>query len=187
MGVAKTLKILALTLCLAGRAPNIWAGVSAWVPVTDLKLWYQQCMKIGETGYADEVVKSCGGVPGQSPAVDLEYKKRSPVPFLNENLKFAIDINAGIRDDNIPIDHSLNAFNLLVPEKDRISKENISYFVKNIKVPPHFKKPSNDPLYSSKQPLFRKTSGNKRVTIFDGGHEIVARAALTWLAEQKKP
>ena len=61
---------------MAGRAPDIWTGVSAWVPITDLNAWYFQCNKIG---YAHGIVKSCGGAPGDNPKVDLEYKKRSPI------------------------------------------------------------------------------------------------------------
>ena len=39
-----------------------------------------------------------------------------------------------------------------------------------------------DPLYGDKRVLFRRASGNARVTIFDGGHEIIYEAALSWLA-----
>ena len=35
-------------------------------------------------------------------------------------------------------------------------------------------------------PIFRRASGNTRVTIFEGGHEIVHQAALNWLAKQRK-
>jgi hypothetical protein len=34
--------------------------------------------------------------------------------------------------------------------------------------------------------LFRRESGMVRVTVFDGGHEIIHHAALAWLAAQQK-
>ncbi|MFM7606398.1 MAG: hypothetical protein ACKO8Z_14535, partial [Prosthecobacter sp.] len=43
-----------------------------------------------------------------------------------------------------------------------------------------------DASYGLNTPLFRKTSGNTRVTLFEGGHEIVHQAALNWLAIQRK-
>ena len=30
------------SLLMAGRAPDIWAGVSAWVPISDLQVWWPQ-------------------------------------------------------------------------------------------------------------------------------------------------
>jgi pimeloyl-ACP methyl ester carboxylesterase len=177
------------SLLMAARAPDVWAGVSAWVPITNLVDWYFECRKL-KCEHADDIVKSCGGPPGTSPAIDLEYKKRSPSSYLNEAVNLPLDINAGIRDGHhsggVPISHSLRAFNLVASEKDRISEEDIRYFVEKDRVPPHLKRDLADPGYGRKAPLFRRTSGNARITIFDGGHEIVYEAALTWLAEQKR-
>lgn len=175
-------------LLMAGRTPNIWAGVSAWVPITNLTDWYFECSKTGRR-YADDIIKSCGGTPGTNLEIDLEYKKRSPATYLERATNLPLDINAGITDGHtgsVPIGHSLRAFNLLALEKDRISKEDIKYFAEKAQVPPHLKKELNDPAYGKKCPLFRRTSGKTRITIFDGGHEIVYEAALTWLAKQKK-
>ncbi|MHC4122861.1 MAG: alpha/beta hydrolase family protein [Planctomycetota bacterium] len=175
-------------LLMAGRAPEIWAGVSVWVPILDLKDWYFECKK-SNLHYTDEIVKSCGGVPGQSPEVDLEYKKRSPVTYLKNAKGVKIDINAGIYDGHtgsIPISHTLEAFNILSGESDRISNEDVEYFVKKAKIPPHLKQDIHDPDYGNKQPLFRKMSGNTRITIFNGTHEIIYEAGLKWLGEQRK-
>lgn len=140
--------------------------------------------------HADDIVKSCGGEPGTSAAVGLEYVKRSPVTYLRDAVGVPLDINAGIRDGHhsggVAISHSLRAFNLVAAPKDRISEEDIKFFVEKIEVPPHLRKEVSDPTYGIKQPLFRRTSGKARVTIFDGTHEIVYKAALTWLSKQKK-
>ena len=34
-----------MALIMAGRAPNVWAGVSAWVPIADLAEWHDFCKK----------------------------------------------------------------------------------------------------------------------------------------------
>ena len=177
------------SLLMAARAPHIWAGVSAWVPISDLEAWYNEC-RVLNCSHADDIVQSCGGEPGIDPAVDLQYKKRSPITYLDQSLDIPLDINAGIRDGHhsggVPISHSLKAFNLVADEKDRISDEEIGYFNEKAEVPPHLKQDLKDPVYGLKQPLFRRTSGNARITIFDGGHGIIYEAALTWLWQQKK-
>ena len=176
-------------LLMAGRAPDIWAGVSAWVPISDLKAWYYECKQAGR-GYVDDIVKSCSGTPGTNLAVNFEYKSRSPITYLNSKLNLPLDINAGIRDGHtgsVPVSHSLKAFNLVASKNDRISEKDILYFVEKAEVPPHLKKSVSDASYGDKPELFRKTSANARVTIFDGSHEIIYEAALSWLAKQKKP
>ncbi len=65
-------------LLMAGRVPDIWAGVSAWGPISDLNAWYQHC-KNNNLGYADQIVASCGGVPDSSPEVDSQHPKRSAI------------------------------------------------------------------------------------------------------------
>jgi hypothetical protein len=175
-------------LLMAGRAPHIWAGVSAWAPIIDLRAWYFECRKAGRR-YADDIVKSCGGTPGASAVVDLEYKKRAPITYLHKVVNLPLDLNAGIKDGHtgsVPVNHSLRAFNLVASEKDRISEDDIKYFVEKAQVPPSLKKELADPTYGKKVPLFRRSSGKARVTIFDGGHEIVYEAALTWLSRQQK-
>jgi alpha-beta hydrolase superfamily lysophospholipase len=175
-------------LLMSGRAPHIWAGVSVWVPIADLRAWYFECKEAGRR-YAGDIVKSCGDVPDANAAVDREYKKRSPITYLGNAVKAPLDINAGINDGHsgsVPVSHSLRAFNLVAAAEDRISEEDIKFFTEKATVPPHLKRALSDTAYGKKAPLFRKNSGSARVTIFDGGHEIIYEAALTWLAEQKK-
>jgi len=175
-------------LLMAGRAADIWAGVSAWVPISDLQDWYLECKKAGR-GYADDIFKSCGGAPGTSFAIDFEYKSRSPITYLSENMNFPLDINTGIKDGHtgsVAVSHSLRAFNLAASKDERICEQDIKYFVEKAKVPPHLKKEVSDRAYGYKRVLFRKSSGNARITVFDGGHEIIYGAALSWLSKQKK-
>ncbi|MCK5802464.1 MAG: prolyl oligopeptidase family serine peptidase [Lentisphaeria bacterium] len=165
-------------LVMAGHHPEIWAGVSAWVPISDLKAWYDQGR------YRSSVVASCGGVPGDSDAVDEQYRKRSPLTYLANAKGVKLHINAGINDGHtgsVPISHSLLAFNEVAAPKDRLSKEDIRFFVEKAEVPPHLKVQISAPSYGKKQPLFRRTSGTATVVIFNGGHELVANAAISWI------
>jgi len=175
-------------LLMAGRHPELWTAVSAWVPISDLRAWYVECTE-AKRGYAGQVVKSCGGPPGHSPEVDEEYKKRSAITYLAAAVGLPLDINAGIQDGHtgsVPVSHSLLAFNQVAKPEDRLSEEEVRHFTAKAEVPPHLQASVTDPTYGKKKPLFRRTSGAARVTIFDGGHQIVARAALTWLAQQRQ-
>ena len=170
-------------LVMAGHHPEIWAGVSAWVPISDLKAWHAQGR------YVRDLEKSCGGAPGDSAAVDAEYNKRSPLTYLEKAKGLTLHINAGIHDGHkgsVPISHSLLAFNKVVAPEDRLSEEEIDFFVKKEDVPATLKSDISDPSYGKKKVLFRRTSGNATVTIFDGGHELVAKAAIDWTQQIHK-
>ena len=164
-------------LVMAGHHPEIWAGVSAWVPISDLAAWHRQGKHV------DALEQSCGGAPGDSPAVDAEYAKRSPITFLKNAKGMTLHLHAGIKENTVPVSHSLLAFNEVAAVKDKISEEDIAYFVKKRKVPPKLQSTLSDPSYGQKKPLFTRESGNATVTIFDGGHQLVATAAIAWIQQ----
>jgi acetyl esterase/lipase len=175
-------------LLMAGRHPELWSAVSAWVPVTDLEAWYHECLARG-AHYAQEVVDSCGGPPGASAEVDRQYERRSAVTWLGHARGVPLDINAGIRDGHqgsVPVSHTLRAFNAVAQPADRVADAEIDYFVREAAVPPALRREIADPSYGAKRPLFRRQSGQARVTLFEGGHEMVPRAALEWLARQRR-
>jgi len=177
-------------LLMAGRAPGIWAGISSWAADIDLEDFYYETKRAGMANYCEQVVKSCGGVPGDSSKVDYQYKLRSPITHLSNGKDIAIDINAGIldkwQDRAIPVRYALKAFNILAADKDKVAEDDIEYFVEKGEVPSHLTETLNDPLYQEYAPLFRRASENARVTIFKCGHGIVYNAALTWLSQQTK-
>lgn len=179
-----------LGLLLAGRAPQIWAGVSVWVPISDLNAWYEESSRLG-TKYVREIAASCGGRPvGEGAAAD-ECRKRSPVTYLERAREVAIDINHGIRDghssgDPVPVSQSLIAFNLLAAPQDRITEEEIEYFTREAQVPVNLRSETTDPSYGGLKILFRRQSGNARITIFDGAHDKNTEAAFRWLNQQRR-
>ena len=176
------------SLLMAAKAPQLWAAVSAWVPISDLKEWYFQSVAL-KTRYADHIVAACGGTPDANKAVRAEYFNRSPIHFLQNARTVPLDINAGIHDGHtgsVPISQTLRAFNVLAAEQDRLSEQEISSFVEKEKVPQSLSGDYFDAFYGDRKVLFRRQSGLARVTIFEGGHEIIFNAALHWLEKQQK-
>jgi len=175
------------SLLMAGRAPDIWAGVSAWASISDIRAWWEHCN--GKWRYSGEIEKAAGGRPDTDPKAAEECEKRSAVTYLHRAAGVNLDISAGVTDGHkgsVPFSHSLRAFNRVVPKKGRIAENLIEQFYKTRKLPEQLPAAAADPLYGKKRPIFRKTSGNTRVTIFDGDHEIIHEAALNWLAQQRK-
>jgi len=173
-------------LLVAGKEPDIWAGISVWVPITNLEDWFHESQGIK---YAEHIALSCGGAPDESGKVAREYYNRSPINFLANTMQTPIDINAGIYDGHtgaVPISHSLRAFNVLALSEDAISDDEIEFFVEKAQVPPSLKGTYTDDLYGEKKVLFRRNSQNVRITIFNGGHDMIYIAALDWLAQQVK-
>ena len=98
--------------------------------------------------------------PGDSPALDDECRKRSPLTYLENAKDVNLHINAGIRDGHdgsVPVSHSLNAFNKVAKSKDRLADKDITYFVEEALVPPHLQMDISAPSYGQYQPLFRRT------------------------------
>ena len=170
-------------LLMAGKRPDLWAAVSAWVPIVDLAAWYHESLERG-SGYDRSIVASCGGVPGDSPEVDKEYHNRSPIHFLARGGRVRVDIQAGIRDGHtgsVPVSHSIRAFNVLADEADRISQEHIEYMVRTATVPEELSGSSRDEAYGGREILLRRSSKNVTLTLFAGGHEILFDVAFDWL------
>ncbi|MEM7015405.1 MAG: hypothetical protein AAF585_28430, partial [Verrucomicrobiota bacterium] len=88
------------------------------------------------------------------------------------------------RNGSVPFTHSLTAFNLVAAEDARLSDEEIDVFYESQKT--ETDNAVVDPLYGEDPLPFRRESETARVTIFNGGHEIVHRAALNWLAKQRR-
>ncbi|MGL4594109.1 MAG: alpha/beta hydrolase family protein [Thermoguttaceae bacterium] len=176
-------------MLLAGRHPEIWAGVSAWCGITDLVDWQRES-KAKNSHYAKNIEAACGGVPGSSPDVDEQYRHRSSNTWIHLAKDVPLDLNHGIHDGHIgsvPVSHTIKAFNIVASPDKQITPEQIEFFVKERSVPPELEQEKvADPLYEKKEVLFRRISGKTRLTIFDGGHDSVPNAALLWLSAQNK-
>jgi poly(3-hydroxybutyrate) depolymerase len=180
-----------MALMMAARAPNLWAGVSAWVPITDLAVWHAESSK-QKSVYANFLEQVCGGKPG-TPKTDEQYRARSPLNYLVAAKGLPIDINTGIHDGHkgsVPVSHSLRAFTLLAevnehPEK-KLSASQIKAITEGEAIPPELASEKIDRPGFTRPVLFHRTAGAVQMTIFDGGHELIAPAACQWLAKQKR-
>ena len=182
-----------LSLLTAARAPGVWAGVSAWVPITDLARWHAECVE-RSLDYALELEASCGGAPGAGEEIDRQYHLRSSFGQLGQAAGVAIEINTGIHDGHdgsVPVGQTLRAFNELAQANGRpeavIDEQAIERFETGETVPPELaSEREDDPDYGNNQVLFRRSAGPARVTVFEGGHEGIPRAACDWLSRQHK-
>ena len=176
-------------LLLAGRAPQIWAGISAWVPISDLNAWWTQ-KNIQKSKYARNIEKVAGGKPDRNTKAKEQCHLRSPLSYLHLSPKVNIDISAGISDGHkggsVPFTHSLYAFNQVVPDKEKIPPAIIEKFYRTQSLPAELKAAQADRLYGKKHLIYRQESLHSRINIFQGGHEIIPHAALNWLKEQRK-
>ena len=184
-----------MALVMAHRAPGLWAGVSAWVPISDLARWHRQSKEATPARKYYRDLEAVFGGPPDSDERRAAYRRRSPLFHLEAARGVPIDINAGIHDGHagsVPIDHSLDAFNVLAtanghPEL-RVAAERIDQMTRDERVPDALQGQPEEEPRRSHAILFQRTAGPARVTLFDGGHEIEVPAALDWLERQhKKP
>jgi len=175
-----------MSLIMAARAPGLWAGVSAWVPISDLTAWHAES-SARKNNYAKMIEQCCGGKPG--PATEAEYRHRSPLFHLAAAKGVPLDINTGIHDGHtgsVPVSHSLLAFNVLAAPDKQVSVADIDFMVREQKIPTALATETQIDPERQKATLFRRASGNARVTVFEGGHDSEPTAALEWLSRQRK-
>ena len=178
-----------MALLMAGRHPEIWAGVSAFCPITDCARWYVDSLARGSR-YAGMLRQSCGGSPADRAD---EYAYRSPVTWLEraKNRNVPVYIVTGIHDGHtgsVPIGHAIRGFNELCRAEDRVGEADIAFAEQNEKMPEAlvYKGPA-DPFYSAEKFIhFRRTSANVRLTICEGGHTGNFSAGMDFLYRQVK-
>jgi len=178
-----------MALLAAGRHPEIWAGVSAWCGIVDIARWHAEHSRDGEPDrYAREIEAALGGPPDSAPR-QADARRRSPLAWLSAARGVPLDIAAGVHDGrtgSVPFKHSLDAFNAVVAPAARLAPAEVDSFYSTQALPAAWGSPVADPSFGKWRPLFRAVHGNTRVTIFEGGHEIVHQAALNWLRLQER-
>ena len=125
-----------MALMMAGRAPDVWAAVSAWVPISDLGAWHE-FSKQQKSRYAKMMEGCFGAVPTHGNAAQ-QVRRRSPVFFLGLAKGLPLDIQTGIRDGHegsVPVSHSLRAFNAVAAPADRVAERDIEAMVRDARVP----------------------------------------------------
>ena len=181
-----------MTLLMVGRHPELFAAGAAFCPISDLAQWWRERSAPGARwhNYARNLVAACGGTPD---AATDEYRKRSPITHLPAARAAGVPVNivTGIHDGHtgsVPVGHALRAFNALADAGDAIPEDAIKRIEADEKVPAGLVNEScADPFYAKgREVLFRRTSGNARVTLFEGGHGGNFNAGLDFLSRQVK-
>ncbi len=173
-----------MTLAMVASYPDRWTAASAWVPLSDLRSWYD--FHAGDR-YGEMTRQCVGGDPAESPLVAKEMERRSPLQRLGQASEVALDIAAGRMDGHhgapIPIWHSLAAFNQIAKALGEpvITAQEIAELSRD---DPHLEDPQASDLVSDpsfgREIFLRRHAGKARVTIFEGGHEGLAEAAVAW-------
>lgn len=178
-----------MSLLMAGRHPELWAGVMAACPISDLSKWFHDCIRLNR-GYWKMIYDSCGGTPWERKE---DYARRSPVTWLAraKAANVPVQIQTGIHDGHypgsVPVGHAMRAFNVLADGADAISDSDIAFIEKNERVPESLRFDGRDPFFGEKMRIhLRRTSDSVRFTLFEGGHEGNFEAGIDWLARQRR-
>jgi dipeptidyl aminopeptidase/acylaminoacyl peptidase len=180
-------------LLMAGRYPELWTAVSAWVPILCLNHWFQY-NKTHQPGrhYVDHITASCGGVPTPGSEAAKSCARRSPATYLDgaRGKEVRLQIAVGVSDDYVPPSHSLRAFNDLAETEDRFTEKEIVSIDATLDLPDSLnenREGQGDEVYSraGHPKIYERTSANSTLVLFEGGHDIVYNAGLLWLSEQR--
>ncbi|MDX5480155.1 MAG: prolyl oligopeptidase family serine peptidase [Hymenobacteraceae bacterium] len=177
-------------LVAAGKHPDIWAGVVAWVPVFDLVDWYAFSQNYPHRDYNDHIVTACGGEPIPGTAAAEECKRRSPSTYIDNAKDVPVFLAHGVEDVLVPVDHSIRAFNILAAPEDTISQEHVEYILEEQALPPDLKETSHTIKYfddGDPEVVFARQSQNVRLVLFKGVHDMAYNPGLLWLNEQTRP
>ena len=181
-----------MAMLMAGHHPDRFSAVSAWVGISDLAAWYEFHLKDGKPQrYAQMILTSLGGSPGNSSDIDAEYKDRSPIHHLHRTGNLPLQICAGINDGHsgsVPISHSLKAFNVIAQahHAETIPDSVISNLSQRIFPGDATPTKTSSSVEFGRDIVFQKTAGPASVVIFDGGHEGLPDPACEWLSEQSR-
>lgn len=90
-----------MALLMAGKCPELFKAIGAYVPVTDLQKFVHQ-----SKSYAKHVIACCG--------TEEEMLLRSPINYIDTIAKANLKIFHGKRDSVVPVAHSLDLYAALM-------------------------------------------------------------------------
>jgi len=115
-----------MALVMAAKHPELWTAVVSFVPITDLKKWYQEMDPTTETGKAANepegfnksvrlnVETICGGDPTLGGKPEETAAARSPITFIEGAKNLDLLIISGKSDNLVPYHHGEDAYQKLV-------------------------------------------------------------------------
>ena len=90
-----------MALLMAGKCPELFKAIGAYVPITDLQKWTTENPK-----YTPNVLACCGS--------EEEMRKRSPVSYIDTIAKANLKLFHGKYDPVVPYTHSVSLYNQII-------------------------------------------------------------------------
>ncbi len=154
----------------------------AWVPISDLTMWYWQS-KSRNNKYAQDILL-CTSPAGRLD--EEEARRRSPLYWEVSSCPGGrLEIYAGIHDGytgSVPVSHSVLFFNKLVelleaPDARVPDADLVKLLSRGITLNPDMEK------IGGRDILYKKNIPEALLAIFDGGHEMLAEYCFSRLLE----
>ncbi len=161
---------------------------SSWVPLVDLVKWYDET-RIRKLKYAEEILSCTESTEG---TLNIEVAKRkSPYYWVTpaQKLKSSrLEMYAGIYDGMIgngviPITHSINFYNKLLADVGEVDSRKYVSDSEKLKLLEYRKPLSDYPSIAGRRVALAKESNNIRLTLFEGGHEMLNEFAFRELVK----
>ena len=176
-----------MSLLLAGRRADRFAGAVSWVPVHDLAAWYAYNRdEQPQRHYAGDILASCGGDPTVPGPAAESCAARSPAGVLPVAAGAGVPVylGAGIDDDVVPASDAVLAFNALAAPQDRLGADVVAAARAGELAPGLEGRVTTDTWFTDADPrvLHARRSAAVTLVLFDGGHELVYYPGLDWLA-----
>jgi pimeloyl-ACP methyl ester carboxylesterase len=178
-------------LVLAGRHPELWAGVAVWGAVFDLPDWYRHAKHQGEDHYEQTISASCRGAPVPGSAAERDCRERSPATYLGAAAgRVPILLAHGLKDKTVPPRHSLVAYDALAAPSDHFTDEQRAFIDSKGEIPDDLRQ-----LTKVSEPSFeraglavklKRQSRSVTLMLYEGGHDMAYNAAFQWLSEQRR-
>jgi len=159
----------------------------AWVPISDLVAWYHESVA-RKNKYAQDILNITGS---QETLEEEEARRRSPLFMSGPVLpRSRLELFAGIHDGHtgsVPVSQSLRFFNRLAGQYGRADAQVSEAEIANLL---HERgDPKATGTLDGRAVVFHREIPQVAVTLFEGGHEILAghcfqRMRETWEAER---
>ena len=91
-----------MALLMAGKCPEYFRAIGAFVPITDLREWIHE-----NENYRPKIIACCG-------EDEQELLKRSPICYIDTIAKANLKIFHGKFDPVVPVSHSIRFFNQMM-------------------------------------------------------------------------
>jgi poly(3-hydroxybutyrate) depolymerase len=176
-----------MSLLMAGRHPERFAGAVSWVPVYDLADWHRyNASQVPPRDYADHIAQSCGGDPNADETARRSCRHRSPSAHLGaaQAARVPVYIGHGLADTLVRPDHALRAFNRLADAGDRVPDRSLARVAGN-RLPDHLRGSIGAKAYFGAQDpdvVFSRRSRSTTVVLFGGEHDLVYNPGLEWIS-----